>query len=160
MIPRDRVLDKLDSFLKSNDYESATRLLNYWLSEDEYTSDNHGKLLIANELMGLTRKLGLNGKQCKNEKYHSYKGEVGKVADNYLNRDFKADKPFEKLTTDVTEFKVDDEKVCLSPVMDLFNREIISYSISTSPNLWQIREMLAGLFDKLPADATPLFYSD
>ena len=43
--------------------------------------------------------------------------------------------------------------------MDLFNREIISYSISLSPNLWQIREMLNGLFDKLPADATPLFHS-
>jgi len=48
----------------------------------------------------------------------------------------------------------------LSPVMDLFNREIVSYSISTSPNLQQIRDMLDGLFAKLPADATPLFHSD
>lgn len=44
--------------------------------------------------------------------------------------------------------------------MDLFNREIVSYSISTSPNLWQIREMLKGLFEKLPADATPILHSD
>ena len=108
----------------------------------------------------LMRILGLKGKQRKNEKYHSYKGEVGKIADNLLKRDFKAEKPFEKLTTDVTQFKVGDEKVYLSPVMDLFNREIISYSISLSPNLEQIREMLTGLFDKLPADATPVFHSD
>lgn len=108
----------------------------------------------------LMRILGLKGKQCKNEKYHSYKGEVGKIADNLLKRDFFAAKPFEKLTTDVTQFKIGNEKVYLSPVMDLFNREIISYSVSLSPNLEQIREMLTGLFDKLPIDATPIFHSD
>jgi transposase InsO family protein len=108
----------------------------------------------------LMKVLGLKGKQSKNEKYHSYKGEVGKIADNLLKRNFKAEKPFEKLTTDVTQFKVGDEKVYLSPVMDLFNREIVSYSISLSPNLEQIREMLNGLFEKLPTNATPVFHSD
>ena len=71
-----------------------------------------------------------------------------------------SDTPFEKLTTDVTEFKIGDEKVYLSPVLDMFNREIISYSISTSPNLQQVRDMLNGLFEKLPTDARPLFHSD
>lgn len=71
--------------------------------------------------------LGLKGKQSKNGKYHSYKGTVGKVADNILKRDFNANKPNEKLTTDVTEFKVCNEKVYLSPILDLFNREVISY---------------------------------
>ena len=111
-------------------------------------------------VLKLMNTLGLKGKQRKNDKYHSYKGEVGKIADNLLKRDFYASKPFEKLTTDVTQFKIGDEKVYLFPVMDLFNREIISYFVSTSPNLWQIREMLDGLFDKLPADATPIFHSD
>ena len=58
MIPRDRVLDKLDSLLRSNDYAGGKRLLQYWLSEAEYTRDNHGVLLMENELMGLCRKLG------------------------------------------------------------------------------------------------------
>ena len=111
-------------------------------------------------VLKLMKKLGLKGKQRKNGKYHSYKGEVGKVADNLLRRDFHADKPFEKLTTDVTEFKVCNDRVYLSPVMDLYNREIVSYSISLSPNLWQIREMLNGLFEKLPDDARPVFHSD
>jgi putative transposase len=106
------------------------------------------------------KSLGLNGKQRKNENYHSYKGEVGKVADNILQRDFHASKPFEKLTTDVTQFKIFDERVYLSPVMDLFNNEIISYSISTSPNLYQIREMLDSLFTKLPDGETPILHSD
>lgn len=57
--------------------------------------------------------LNIKGKQRKNGKYHSYKGEIGKVADNLLARDFKAGKPFEKLTTDVTEFNVCDSKVYL-----------------------------------------------
>ena len=58
MIPRDRVLDKLDSLLRSNDYTAAKRLLQYWLSEAEYTGDSSGVLLMQNELMGLCRKLG------------------------------------------------------------------------------------------------------
>lgn len=65
--------------------------------------------------------LNLKGNQCKNGKYRSYKGEVGKIADNLLNRNFKATKPFQKLTTDVTEFKVCNDKVYLSPDMDLYN---------------------------------------
>ena len=59
-----------------------------------------------------------------------------------------------------SEFKVCNDKVYLSPVMDLYNREIVSYSISLSPNVQQIREMLDGLFKKLPANAKPLFHSD
>ena len=119
-----------------------------------------GYTLNHKTVLKLMRILDLKGKQRKNEIYHSYKGEVGKIADNLLKRDFHASKPFEKLTTDVTQFKVCDEKVYLSPVMDLYNREIVSYSISTSPNLWQIRDMLDGLFAKLPADASPVFHSD
>ena len=88
------------------------------------------------------------------------KCEVGKIAENLLNQDFTASKPFEKLTTDVTQFKVCNDKVYLSPVMDLYNREIVSYSISLSPDLAQIREMLQGLTEKLPEGATPIFHSD
>lgn len=111
-------------------------------------------------VLKLMKSLNLKGKQRKNNKYYSYKGNVGKVAGNLFKRNFYAAKPFEKLTTDVTEFKVCDNKVYLSPVMDLYNREIVSYSISLSPNLEQIREMLNGLFDKLPTDAKPIFHSD
>ena len=50
----------------------------------------------------------------------SYKGTIGKIADNLLNRDFNADNPNEKWVTDVTEFKVNDEKIYLSPIIDLF----------------------------------------
>ncbi|MGN0534522.1 MAG: IS3 family transposase [Eubacterium sp.] len=121
---------------------------------------NKGYVINHKTVLKLMNSLGLKGKQRKNDKYHSYKGTVGKVADNLLKRDFYAEKPFEKLTTDVTQFNVCDSKVYLSPVLDLFNNEVVSYSISTSPNLEQIREMLNGLFEKLPADAKPIFHSD
>ena len=121
---------------------------------------NKGYIINHKTVQKLMNNLGLKGKQSKNGKYHSYKGEVGKVADNLLKRDFHSTKPFEKLTTDVTQFNVCDEKVYLSPVLDLFNNEIVSYSISTSPNLEQVRKMLNILFEKLPDDAMPIFHSD
>lgn len=119
-----------------------------------------GIVINHKTVLKLMQSLNLSDKQRKNDKYHSYKGEVGKIADNLLNREFSANKPFEKLTTDVTQFKVCNEKIYLSPVMDLYNREIISYSITLSPNLEQIREMLQGLTERLPSDATPIFHSD
>ena len=103
--------------------------------------------------------LNIQGKQRKS-RYKPYKGEVGKIAPNILNRDFVAKAPFQKLTTDVTEFAVCDEKVYLSPILDIYNNEIISYSISTSPNFNQTREMLNGLIHKLPANVQPILHSD
>ena len=119
-----------------------------------------GIVINHKTVLKLMKSLNLRGKTRKNDKYHSYKGEIGKIAENLLNREFEASKPYEKLTTDVTQFKVGNEKIYLSPVMDLYNREILSYSISLSPNLEQIQEMLNGLYEKLPETATPIFHSD
>ncbi len=105
------------------------------------------------------KSLNIQGKQRKS-KYRSYKGEVGKIATNIINRNFVANAPLQKLATDVTEFAVCDEKVYLSPILDMYNNEIVSYSISTSPNFNQTREMLEELIHKLPSNATPILHSD
>lgn len=120
----------------------------------------NGYKLNHKTVLKLMKILNLRGKQRKNDRYHSYKGTVGRIADNLLKRNFIAEKPYEKLTTDVTQFKIGDTKVYLSPIMDLYNREILSYSISLSPNMDQIKEMLNGLFSKMPKEATPIFHSD
>ena len=98
-------------------------------------------------VLKLMKSLHLRGKQSKNGKYHSYKGEVGKVADNLLKRNFKADKPNQKWATDVTEFKVDNHKLYLSPIIDLFNGEIVSYNLSRHPVFAQIVDMLEKAFN-------------
>ena len=119
-----------------------------------------GMTINHKKVLRLMKMLGLHGKRRKNERYHSYKGEVGKVADNILNRDFTAERAFEKLATDVTQLKVRDTKIYLSPIMDLYNNEIMSYSVSLHPDLAQIREMLDGLSKILPQGATPILHSD
>ena len=58
MLPRSRVLDKLDALLRRNDTAGAKRLLQYWLEDARVSGDDHGLLLMQNELMGLCRKLG------------------------------------------------------------------------------------------------------
>ena len=94
------------------------------------------------------------------KKYKSYKGEIGKVAPNIINRDFTANKPNEKWTTDVTEFSLFGEKIYLSPILDMYNGEIISYNISSSPNLIQVMDMLDKAFAKIPNDTNLIFHSD
>ncbi|MGN0446293.1 MAG: IS3 family transposase [Acutalibacteraceae bacterium] len=71
---------------------------------------------------------GLLGKHPK-EKYCSYKGKVGKVADNIINRDFAADAPLKKWTTDVSQFNFPWGKCYLSPILDMATNEIISYDL-------------------------------
>lgn len=118
-----------------------------------------GYVINHKTVLKLMKELKIYGKQRKS-KYKSYRGEVGKVAPNILNRDFNTTTPYTKLTTDVTEFNVCNEKIYLSPILDLFNNEILSYSISTSPNFAQTRDMLQRLFKVLPTNTKPVLHSD
>ena len=86
--------------------------------------------------------------RTKKVKYHSYKGLVGTVAPNILQRDFKASAPNQKWVTDVTQINIGSQKIYLSPIVDLFNGEIISYNISTSPNLNQVVDMIESAFKR------------
>ena len=95
-------------------------------------------------------------------KYSSYKGEVGKISDNHLNRSFNVKNPNEVWVTDITEFKVDkaDQKLYMSPIMDLFNSEIISYKVSTSPTVKFTTDSLDEALQILPEDHSLLVHSD
>lgn len=94
------------------------------------------------------------------KKYKSYRGELGKIAPNLLQRNFKADKPNEKWVTDVTEFSLLGTKLYLSPILDLYNGEIISYNISDRPVFAQTLDMLEKAFKKIPDDAGLILHSD
>lgn len=110
-------------------------------------------------VLRLMKELGL---QCfvRMKKYKSYKGETGKICDNILNREFTADRPNEKWVTDVTEFKLFGTKVYLSPIIDLFNGEVISYDISDRPVFSQVMDMIAKAFDKIPNNTNLILHSD
>lgn len=94
------------------------------------------------------------------KKYKSYKGEVGQVAPNELQRQFKAKTANEKWVTDVTEFNVAGEKLFLSPVLDLYNGEIIAFETSRRPNFDLIASMLGNAFSRLGPTDKPLLHSD
>lgn len=94
------------------------------------------------------------------KKYRSYKGEIGKIAPNIIQRNFKAERPNEKWTTDITEFALFGTKLYLSPILDMYNGEIISYNISERPVLGQVIDMLDKAFEKIPADTNLIFHSD
>lgn len=94
------------------------------------------------------------------KKYRSYKGEVGKIAPNILERNFEANKPNEKWVTDVTEFSLFGKKLYLSPILDLFNGEIVSYNISERPVFHQVVDMLEKAFIKIPDNTNLILHSD
>lgn len=94
------------------------------------------------------------------KKYHSYKGTVGKIAPNLLQRDFKAAAPNQKWATDITEFSLNGNKLYLSALLDLYNGEIVSYSISRHPILKQVLDMLTEAFKKIPDNTKLILHSD
>jgi transposase InsO family protein len=93
-------------------------------------------------------------------RYLSYRGEVGKTAPNILNRDFKAVRPNQKWATDVTEFKVADRKAYLSPIMDMFNGEIVAYTISDRPDLKMVMDMMSTAKRKVKSTNGVILHTD
>lgn len=108
---------------------------------------NKGYVINHKTVQRLMVEMGL---KCKIRKvrYRSYKGEVGHVAPNIINRDFFATAPNRKWATDVTQINIGTTKLYLSPILDMYNGEIIAHNISTSPNLAQVYDMLDKAFKK------------
>ncbi len=120
---------------------------------------NRGFNINHKRVQRLMHKEGLLGKRPK-EKYHSYKGDIGKIADNVINRDFKTTAPFQKWTTDVSQFNFSWGKCYLSPILDMASNEIVSYDLALSPNMEQIKRMLDRAFQKFPNLSGLIFHSD
>ncbi len=94
------------------------------------------------------------------KKYRSYRGQVGRIAPNILERDFQASNPNEKWVTDVTEFHLHGEKLYLSPILDLYNGEIIAFNVEKRPVYTLVSKMLDQAFDRLKNGETPILHSD
>lgn len=94
------------------------------------------------------------------KKYRVFKGQMGRVAPNILARDFAAAQPNEKWVTDVTEFNVGGAKLYLSPIMDLYNGEIVAYETAKRPLLNMVEKMLMSAFKRLGPSDKPILHSD
>lgn len=113
-------------------------------------------LKVVNE-MGL--RCGIR-RETDHHRHCSYRGEVGSTFENTLGRDFAANNPWLKISTDVTEFSLSFGKTHLAPVYDFGSKEIVAHSISPHPDLAQQEEMLSMLMAAKPEEARPILHSD
>ena len=120
---------------------------------------NRGFMLNHKTVQRLMGGLGLKSK-IRRVRYRSYKGEVGKIAPNIIDRDFTAEAPNRKWATDVTLIKIGPVKLYLSPILDMFNGEIISYNISRNPNMEQVYDMLDKAFARFDSLDGLILHSD
>ena len=147
-------LKQLDKSDKNHDIKDEIQAIftehkgNYGYRRMTLELRNRGYIVNHKKVQRLMKILGLSARIRRKRKYSSYQGEIGKKADNLIQRQFEASKPMEKCYTDVTEFAIpaSSQKLYLSPVLDGFNSEIIAYNLSTSPNLIQVKDMLEQTF--------------
>lgn len=120
---------------------------------------NQQRYLNPKTVQKLMGQLGLKS-TVRPKRYQSYKGSVGKVAPNLLERKFEASKPNQKWVTDVTEFNIKGERIYLSPIFDLYHQEIISYEIADRPQISSVMQMLQSAFKQLGPKDKPMLHSD
>lgn len=124
-----------------------------------YEMRKNGYLINHKTVQKLMNQCGLKC-MVRKKKYRSYKGTIGKIAPNILQRDFSTVALNQKWATDISEFNLFGQKIYLSPIMDLYNQEIISFTISDSPNLAMVTQMLNKAFKNLPNNVDLIIHSD
>ena len=119
-----------------------------------------GHSINHKKVQRLMRRMGLTGIKRNKRRYSSYQGTIGKVADNIIQRDFFADEPNKKWYTDITEFNLRGDKVYLSPILDGYAGDIVSYSVSENPSFRQITDMMDKAFINHPDTDDIVLHSD
>ena len=122
---------------------------------------NRGFIINHKKVQRLMKEMTLAARIRRKRKYSSYKGEIGKKAENLIQRQFERAKPYEKRYTDVTEFALPHKegKLYLSPVLDGYNSEMMDFTLSRSPDLKQVQTMLEKVFPAQSYNGT-ILHSD
>ena len=120
---------------------------------------NEGYVISGKTVRRLMADVGI---KClvRMKKYKSYKGEVGRIAPNLLERDFKSDVPRKKMVTDITEFHLFGVKIYLSTVLDLYNGEIIYYTVYRHPVMDMVKDMMVGTIAIIGNKTNAILHSD
>ena len=167
-MPRSTFYYRLKLFGCSDKYAELKNIINKIFTKNKslygyrrITAELNKRGIFRNHTL-VSRLMKECGLMCKikSGKYHSYKGEIGKIADNIIKRNFSSSEPLKKLVTDVTEFKVNDDKVYLSPILDLFNGEIIAYDVALHANFAQTMRMIDNAFRIIPDNSGAILHSD
>ena len=167
-LPRATFYYHLKRMVRTDKYEAAKAEITaiYHENKGRYgyrriTAELHNRKYSLNHktVQRLMKELGLVC-HVRMKKYRSYKGEIGKIAPNLLNRDFHAGQPNQKWVTDVTEFSLFGEKLYLSPILDLCSSDLVSYTISDRPVLSMVTSMLDKAFEKIPDGTNLILHSD
>lgn len=108
------------------------------------------------------RLVGETSLKCtlRRRRYRPFAGPESYIAPNLLERRFTALQPNQRWATDITEFRVNQNRLYLSPILDLFNREIVAYEISERATFDMVLRMLEGGLKRLRPDEKPLIHSD
>ena len=157
-------LKKLDGLDKDKELKTEIQAIyndhkgNYGYRRVTLELRNRGFVVNHKKVQRLMKLLGLIARIRRRRKYSSYQGEIGKKAENLIQRQFEGSRPMEKCYTDVTEFAIPNstQKLYLSPVLDGFNSEIIAFNLSCSPNLEQVKTMLEQAFTEKHYENTVL----
>ena len=122
-----------------------------------------GARVADKTVLKMMREMGIRcgiRRETDYHRYNSYKGVVGETFENVIGRDFSADGPWQKMGTDVTEFKQPWGKAYFAPVYDFDSKEIVAWSTSTSPDMEQQELLLDRLLERMPEGARPVLHSD
>ena len=123
-------------------------------------ANKHGIHISGKTLLRLLREEGRTCQVRKRKPYRSFLGDHAPTAPNLLNRDFTASRPNQKWATDVTEFYVAGQKQYLSPVIDLFNREVIAYELASTPAMPLVKSMIDKAITKRVPGTQLVIHSD
>ena len=120
---------------------------------------NEGVHINHKTVQRLMADMGLKAK-VKHVKYRSYKGDVGRIAPNIIDRDFKTTGVNQKWATDITEYKINEEKGYLSPILDMNNGEVVAYTKSRHPDLKLVTDMVNAAIEKEKPPIGLILHSD
>lgn len=120
-----------------------------------------GHLINHKRVERLMKLMGLKGKTRGKKKPHAPEAQKATgTCENLLQRQFEATAPHQKLVSDITEIKVAGQRLFLSAMMDLYNREIIAYEMRTDISFALVGETMNKTFRQLKKHEKPMIHTD
>ena len=156
-IKKENKIAKIKERIKTLFFENHKR---YGYRRIHLLLKREGIIISEKIVRSIMKEENLIVRAIRQRKYNSYLGEISPAVPNEIQRDFHADKPNKKWLTDITEFKIGEEKIYLSPIIDCFDGMPITWTVGTSPNAELVNTMLDNAIALLKGNEHPIVHSD